>query len=133
MYRPPLPAEARLSDAGRGMRRIRTSKPNVSWLQGPGPCDLWTWREDSGVILEQELTFFGRTVVLKNHQLVTGLCHEGAGGYVGRMGVLHFDSKVDVDTLKAAAIVLEHIAQEARADGVDHLAAAIRDALAPAA
>ena len=49
LYRPPLPRETRLAKAGEKMRQIRTSKPRVTWIQGPGPSDLFTLRDDAGV------------------------------------------------------------------------------------
>jgi hypothetical protein len=112
------------------MRRIRTSKPDVAWLQGPGPTDLWTWVDDAGVIKEQELTFFGRTVVWKNGALMTGLCHEGAGAaYLGETGLLDFDSKLDGEALSAAYLVLDAIVEPSRTDAVDRLQDLVRAAI----
>lgn len=120
MYRPPIPADPRLKAAGAGMRRIRTSRPDVSWLQGPGPCDLWTWHDDQGAIKEQELTFFGRTLVVRHGKLHSGLSHEG-GGVMGKTGLLDFDTNLDADTLLAAYKVLSEIPPAARSPDVESL------------
>src|SRR5687767_8164332 len=92
------------------MRQIRTSKPLVTWLQAPGPSDLFTLHLENGAIEEQELTFFGRTVVAKSESLVTGLCHEGGiAAYMGKTGLLDFDSKQNGETLQAALVLLGHV------------------------
>lgn len=91
------------------MRRIRSSKPGVSWLQGPGATDLWTWLSDTGEIEEQELTFFGRTVVFRNQNLMTGLSDERGDAYFGKTGLLAFDRLLDRDTLRAAYVILTKI------------------------
>jgi hypothetical protein len=130
MYRPPIPNERGLRAAGEAMRQIKTSKPDVSWIQGPGPTDLWTWIDEMGAIKEQELTFFGRTVLLRKDQVVTGLCHEGqTGAYHGKTGLIDFDTKVDSDTLTAASIVLAAIPERTRNFAVEHLFAAVQVAL----
>jgi hypothetical protein len=130
MYRPPVPSEARLVAAGKGMRKIRTAKPGVTWLQGH-PADLWSWAEPSGAIKEQELTFFGRTIVRRNDDLMTGLCHEGgSASYLGKTGLLDFDSKIDGDTLVAAYLLLRAIPERARSEAVAELERAVAKALA---
>jgi hypothetical protein len=121
MYRPPIPADPRLKAAGAGMRKIRTSMPDRSWIQGPGPCDLWTWHDDQGAIKEQELTFFGRTIVIKNGKLYTGLSHESGGGVMGKTGLLDFDTNLDTETLIAAYKVLGSIPAASRTPHVDAL------------
>jgi hypothetical protein len=103
------------------MRKIRSSRPDVSWLQGPGPCDLWTWLDDQGAIKEQELTFFGRTVVVKNGQLHTGLCHESGSGVMGKTGLLDFDTNTDTETLIAGYKILNAIPEAARAGAAEGL------------
>lgn len=111
------------------MRPIRTSKPHVTWLQGPAPSDLFTLHAPEGEILEQELTFFGRTVVFRKGHLLTGLCHEGGiGAYMGKTGLLDFDSEESGETLQAALILLGAI-PEAHED-VEALAARIEARLA---
>jgi hypothetical protein len=130
MYRPPIPSKARLEAAGGAMRLIRTSKPDVSWIQGPGPADLWTWTETDGAIKEQELTFFGRTVLKRSGQLLTGLCHEGqTGAYHGKTGLIDFDARLDADTLSAAAILIDAIPVQVRGPAVEVLREAIRASL----
>lgn len=129
MYRPPVPSDPRLKAAGSGMRRIRTSRADVSWLQGPGPCDLWTWHDDQGAIKEQELTFFGRTIVLKLDRLHSGLSHESGGGVMGKTGLLDFDTNLDTDTLVAAYKVLKSIPAASRSPEVESLEKSIGDAL----
>jgi hypothetical protein len=110
MYRPPLPPEPRLRASGGAMRLIRTTKPHLAWLQGPGPSDLWTWTDENGEVKEQELTFFGRTVVWRQGLILTGLSHESdAAGVFGRSGQLDFDSRPDAHTLAAALQILEAI------------------------
>jgi hypothetical protein len=105
-----MPRDTRLSKAGEKMRQIRTSKPKVTWFQGPGPSDLFTLHDDAGAIEEQELTFFGRTVLAKKEQLLTGLCHEGGvATYMGKTGLLDFDSKLNAETLQAALVLLQSI------------------------
>lgn len=107
------------------MRRIRTSKANVTWLQGPGPTDLWTWSEGSGA--KQELTFFGRTVVLESGSMMTGLCHEGGGAaYLGKTGLIAIDTRLDLETLSAAYLVLASIPEHVRTLGSEEIRAAIR-------
>ena len=130
IYRPPIPSDPRLKAAGAGMRRIRTSRADVSWLQGPGPCDLWTWHDDQGAIKEQELTFFGRTVVLKGAKLHSGLSHESGGGVMGKTGLLDFDTNLDAETLIAAYKVLEAIAGASRLPEVDSLQKSVAAELA---
>ncbi len=110
LYRPPLPRETKLAKAGEKMRPIRTSKPRVTWIQGPGPSDLFTLHGEDGAVEQQELTFFGRTVVLKSDDLMTGLCHEGGvAAYMGKTGLLDFDSQVNGETLQAALVLLGHV------------------------
>jgi hypothetical protein len=110
LYRPPLPKEARLAKAGQAMRPIRTSKPHVTWIQGPGPSDLFTLRTPEGELAEQELTFFGRTVVVRERALMTGLCHEGGiAAYMGKTGLLDFDTKLSGETLQAALVLLGNV------------------------
>ena len=110
------------------MRQIRTSKPLVSWIQGPGPSDLFTLHLESGAIEEQELTFFGRTVVAKTESLVTGLCHEGGiAAYMGKTGLLDFDTKQNGETLQAALVLLGNI--PIQLPDVDAIAARIEKAL----
>jgi hypothetical protein len=95
------------------MRLIKTSKPKVTWFQGPGPSDLFTLHADDDAIAEQELTFFGRTVVVKSGDLTTGLCHEGGvATYMGKTGLLDFDSKLNGETLQAALVLLGHVPVE---------------------
>jgi hypothetical protein len=92
------------------MRQIRTSKPKVTWFQGPGPSDLFSLHDDADAIEEQELTFFGRTVVARKDQLLTGLCHEGGvATYMGKTGLLDFDTKLNGETLQAALVLLGHV------------------------
>jgi hypothetical protein len=111
LYRPPLPKETRLAKAGEKMRAIKTTRPGVTWLQGPGPSDLFTLHGEGDRIEEQELTFFGRTVVInKDGGLATGLCHEGpSAGYMGKTGLLDFDTKLNPETLEGALVLLSHI------------------------
>lgn len=126
LFRPPLPPAARLSRAGAQMRRIRTSKPGVVWLQAPGPCDLWTLNDEDGAPKEQELSFFNRTVVLKDGQLYTGLAHEGVAASVyGRTALLDFDRQLDIMTLEGAQALLSDVREAVRTPGVEHLLAAI--------
>lgn len=130
MYRPPVPSDARLVAAGSALRQIKTSKPDVTWLQGPGPTDLFTWTEENGAIKEQELTFFGRTVLARAESMTTGLCDEGGrGAYPGKTGLITFDTKLDGDTLAAAYIVLDAVPAAAKSEAVDHLKARIARAL----
>jgi hypothetical protein len=112
------------------MRRIRTSKPGVTWLQGPGPCDFWTYSDSDGAILEQELTFFGHTVVKRGDELHTGLCHEGvAASVMGKTGLLDLDRVLDPITLGGAVTVLDRVPDRFRSDGVERFIAAVRAAL----
>lgn len=128
-YRPPIPSDGRLLQAGSGMRQIRTSKPDLLWLQGPGPVDFWTWTDPAGAIREQELTFFGRTIVRRNETLMTGLCHEGAGPMSGgRMGLLDFDRDLDGETLAAGDRILGAI-PNCEEPAVADLTRVVRDAL----
>jgi hypothetical protein len=130
MYRPPVPSDARLVAAGAAMRQIRTSKPEMSWLQGPGPTDLFTWVGESGEIKEQELTFFGRSVLARGGSMTTGLCDEGGrGAYQGKTGILSFDTKIDADTLAAAYIVLDAMKPALQPGPVEVLKRKIADAL----
>ena len=132
LFRPPLPSAARLAETGATLRRIRTSQAPIPGSQGPGPTDLWTWREASGAVKEQELTFFGRTVVRRGAALLTGLCHEGsAGAFIGKTGLLDFDREADTETLEAARVLLETVRPEARDDAVEALLGAVRAALTP--
>ncbi len=112
------------------MRRIRTSKPDVAWIQGPGPCDLFTWLNDQGGVKEQELTFFGRTIVWKGGKLLTGLCHEAGAGVLGKTGLLDYDSVSDQLTLHAGKLILEAMPEATKSELTGHLARAIDEALA---
>jgi len=107
------------------MRRIRSSRPDVSWLQGPGPCDLWTWVDERGAIKEQELTFFGRTVVSKGGKLATGLCRDDGAGVLGKTGLLDFDTNLDVEAVLAAYKILVAIPEAARTPAVAELSSTI--------
>lgn len=130
LFRPPLPPAARLSRAGAQMRRIRTAKPGVVWLQSPGPCDLWTLHGEDGQPTEQELSFFNRTVVVKDGQLYTGLAHEGVAASVyGRTALLDFDRQLDVTTLEGARTLLADVREAVRTDGVVRLLALVEAAL----
>lgn len=112
------------------MRRIRTSKPGVVWLQSPGPVDLWTLHGEDGAPTEQELSFFNRTVVVKDGKLYTGLAHEGVAASVyGRTALLDFDRQLDVTTLEGAKTLLADVREAVRTEGVQHLLAAIDAAL----
>ena len=112
------------------MRRIRTSKPGVVWLQGPGPCDLWTYSDESEAVQAHELTFFGRTVVWREGRLLTGLCHEGvAASYTGSTGLLDFDRAVDPETLEGADRLLESIPEAVHTPATRSFRGAIRAAL----
>lgn len=134
MYRPPLPPEPRLTGAGGAMRQIRTSKPNLLWLQGPGPTDFWTWTDETGAVQEHELTFFNRTVVWRAGQILTGLSHDGyEAGVLGRSGQLDFDTRLDPLTLSASLIVLGSIPASLRSAALDAFARAIQDALSRSA
>lgn len=116
--------------AGAGMRKIRSSRPDVVWIQGPGPCDLFTWLNGQGGVKEQELTFFGRTIVWKTGKLLTGLCHEAGAGVLGESGLLDYDSVHDPLTLNAGKMILATMPESARSELSAHLAKAIDDALA---
>lgn len=130
IYRPPMPPSERLERAGAQMRRIRTSKPGVTWLQGPGPCDFWTYKDEAGAIMEQELTFFGHTVVKRGEKLHTGLCHEGVSASVlGKTGLLDFDRALDPVTLGGAAMVLDRVPDRFRSENVERFLEAIKNAL----
>ncbi len=119
---PPLPSEERLSALGARMRRIRSRRPQVSWLQGPGPVDLWTWVDDAQRVVEQEFTFCGRTVVFRRGQLLTGRCLEGSeASDAGRDNLLDFDLEPDPETLAAARTLAHAIPAEARGDDTAHL------------
>jgi hypothetical protein len=130
MYRPPVPSDARLVTAAHAVRRIKTSKRDVTWLQGPGPTDLFTWIEENGAIKEQELTFFGRTILARGESMTTGLCDEGGrGAYQGKTGLITFDTKLDGDTLAAAYIILDALPDATKSDHVEHLKTQIAHAL----
>jgi hypothetical protein len=122
MYRPPVPSTLRLIQAGGAMRQIRTAKPDVTWLQGPGPTDLFTWTGPDGQIIEQELTYFGRSVVARGETITTGLCDEGGrGSYQGKTGLLSFDTKHDRETLTAAFVVLDAFPEALKTAAVEAL------------
>lgn len=113
------------------MRRIRTSRLDVAWLQGPGPADLWTWHDGQGGVRAQELTFFGHTVVAKPDQVTTGVCHDDGGpAFLGKAGLLDFDPQLDAETLAAAARLLAAVPDAVRGADVDALTARIHGALA---
>jgi hypothetical protein len=73
--RPPTGAE--LSRTGAALRRIRTSRVGLDWVQGPGPTDIWVWQADGGDHVE--MSFFGRCVLHRSAGLSTGLLREGGG------------------------------------------------------
>lgn len=130
LYRPPLPPKARLERAGAQLRRIRTSKPGMVWLQAPGPCDFMTYTDESGATAEQELAFFNHTVVRRGDHLYTGLSHEGGRASVyGRTGLLDFDRQLDPVTLEAAVTLLSEVREAVRTPSLEAFLAAIRAAL----
>ena len=111
------------------MRRIRSREAQVLWLQGPGPCDLWTWLEGDQ-LREQELTFFGLTVVHKPSGLRTGVCHEGdASADMDQAGLLDFDTSPKEETLRAAHVLLAAVPKQARHPQLQQLQLEIERAL----
>lgn len=112
------------------MRRIRSSRVNLDWLQGPGPTDLWIWREiDADRADLVELTFHGRSVILRGEALSTGRCEHGTGSpYAQELGLLEMDPVLDPVTLAAAETLLGALPAEIRNPTVETLIHAIREA-----
>lgn len=127
---PRVPSEEQLARTGAAMRRIRSSRVNLDWLQGPGPTDLWIWREiDADRADLVELTFHGRSVILRGEALSTGRCEHGTGSpYAQELGLLEMDPVLDPVTLAAAETLLGALPAEIRNPTVETLIHAIREA-----
>lgn len=113
------------------MRRIRSSRVNLDWLQGPGPTDLWIWLSVDGPGVDLvELTFFGRFVMLRAGVLNTGRCEQGTGSpYAQETGLLEADQAPDPLTLRAAELVLDAIPADLRSQTIEALLAEVRAAI----
>lgn len=110
-----------LAHTGAQMRRIKSQKEGLIWLQGPGPSDLWTWFED-GELKAQELTFLGLTVVHQNDRLRTGVCDEDPhSADMDQLGLLDFDPSPKGETLRAALALLKAIPASQRHRELDQL------------
>jgi hypothetical protein len=130
---PRVPSDETLLKTGASMRRIRSSRVNLDWLQGPGPTDLWVWHEVDGEQVDLvELTFFGRTVIYRGANLSTGRCEQGSGSpYAQETGLLEMDAVHDPVTLAAAETLLSALPAELSGSAVRGLLDAIRTARRP--
>lgn len=125
---PRVPSDEQLQKTGSAMRRIRSSRVNLDWLQGPGPTDLWIWHNVDGEAVDLiELTFFGRCVLLKGADLSTGRCEQGTGSpYAQETGLLELDGVHDTTTLRLAELVLDALPPDLLSPAIETLRHQVR-------
>jgi hypothetical protein len=124
--RPPTGAE--LSRTGAALRRIRTSRVDLDWVQGPGPTDIWIWQADGGDHVE--MSFFGRCVLHRSAGLSTGLLREGGGTpYAEDAGLIELENELSRATLAAALGILLAAPADVTSPPIVRLIAALRAAL----
>jgi hypothetical protein len=125
---PSVPTGSRLQLTGDQMRWVRSGRPNLAWLQGPGPSDLWVWTEPVGRTIE--LSFYGRTVLLRPSGVQTGICnHAESSPYARETGLVEFDLAPRRETLLAAIQLLEALPERIQNDVTQDFLGALRGAL----
>jgi hypothetical protein len=111
------------------MRWIRSGRPSLAWLQGPGPSDLWIWTDETGA-QTLELSFYGRTIVSRPGSLQTGLHHHAESSpYARETGLVELDPSLREDTLRAGLALLESLAAGVANELTSRLAAELSRAL----
>lgn len=113
LHRPPLPPPEHIAHVAKQARRIRTRREGLTWVQAPGPIDVWIWADDAGAHRATELSFFGRTALYRAGQLTTGLWEGEARTPIPAEAERYWvDRERDAETLSAAATLLQHLPED---------------------
>jgi hypothetical protein len=89
---------------------------------------MWVWTEAEGRTIE--LTFYGRTVLLRPAGVQTGICqHAESSPYARETGLVEFDAAPRRETLLAAVQLLEAIPPTIQNEVTRGFLAALRGAL----
>jgi len=126
-----LPSDAELTRYGAQIRRIRTSRAEVDWMQGPGPTDLWIWYGTDGEVSHVELGFASRIVRLTAGVLATGRSQEAVGSSYAQTDLVELDPALDPDTVRAARCIVDAVPNEVRNGPIIDLVKALSEVTTP--
>lgn len=122
-------SDADLARTGGLLRRIRTSRVDLDWIQGPGPTDVWIWQSDGREHIE--MSFVGRSVLLRSGHLSTGVLREGGGTpYAEDAGLIELELHHNLATLRAAFGILNAAPEEVKSPAILAFLGALQAAIA---